>query len=242
MLSANSPFLNIPVALDSKQAVFLDGLRHAIQISDFSYKRLCSGLKIQALSQNKDRPYDSFVPIFLDAWAFIDAVDRFRSLWEMQPNANGINGQFSPATVRIELQGIRDLRNVSDHIAQKIDQIVSINSSVLGSISWLSLISESPLQIRTCFIRPGIIRSKAMGQLATPLKGVRFVNGSGCITVVAGKHKFLLDDAYELVSRIVAFAEAALASSFQQSSPLECHPSDMIGIAELDVSGLEHAK
>lgn len=239
MLSEHSPFLNIPVALDSKQALFLDGLRHAIQISDLAYKRLCIALKDQADAQSKDRAYDSFVPIFLDAWAFIDAVDRFRSLWEAQPNAKSINGEFSAAAVRLKLQGIRDLRNISDHIAQKIDQIVSMNSSVLGSIRWLSLTSESPLRIRTCFIRPGIVRSKVNGQLAIPTKRINFVNSSACITVAAGRHEFLLDDAYELLRGIVSFAETSLALSFQQPSLTKRNPSDLIGVAELDVSGME---
>ena len=235
MLTADSPLINIPIALDAKQAIFIDGLRHAAQISDLAYKRLCAALKEQAIHSGEGRAHDSFVPIFLDAWAFIDAADRFRLLWELQPSRDTLPDQFSPVKVREKLQGVRDLRNVSDHIAQKIDQIVSLNSSVLGSISWLSLVGESPLQVKTCFIRPGIMRAATSGQLAIPTKAVTFVSGSGCITMAAGKHKALLDDAYHLMCEIVDYAERHLSKVFEGSPGR--HPADMIGTADLNTSG-----
>lgn len=151
MLSVNSPFLNIPVALDRKQAVFLDGMRHTAQIVDMSYRRLCQALTHIALGETSS----GFAHVFLDTWALIDAADRFRSLWELQPNAATIPYQYSPSALRSRLQDIRNVRNVSAHIAQKIDQIVSLNSSVLGAISWVSLLSHAPLKVKTYLSAPG---------------------------------------------------------------------------------------
>ena len=239
MLSTNSPLLNIPVALDMKQALFLDGLRHAAQIADHAYKRLCFALKEQAMYSSKEREGDSFVPIFLDTWAFIDAADRFRLLWQLQPAANTLPDEFSPKKVGEQMQGIRNLRNVSDHIAQKIDQIVSLNSSVLGSVSWLSLVSEQPLDIKTCFIRPGIMWKTTNEQFAIPIKKVTFVNGSGCITVTAGKHKYLLDYAYHFICKIIAYVEHHLNIAFERLPSR--HPSDLIGVADLDTSNETNA-
>lgn len=235
MLSVGSPLLNIPIAIDAKQALFLDGMRHAAQIADHAYRRLCFALKEQATCSNHARSHDSFVPIFLDAWAFIDAVDRFRLLWQMQPSSDRLPDYFSPKKVQGKLQGIRDLRNVSDHVAQKIDQIVALNSSVLGSISWVSLINEHPLHIKTCFIRPGIMPAATSGQLAIPSKNVKFVNGSGCITMAAGKHKAMLDDAYQFLFEMVGHAEQHL-NKIVATWP-GCRPSDLIGTADLDTSG-----
>ena len=178
MLSENSPFLNIPVALDKKQAVFLDGLRHSAQIADHAYKRLCTGLTEQATKLSESRGSNEFTPLFLDAWAFIDSTDRFRSLWEMQPHSVDIPEPFSKRALKLQLNGIRDLRNVSAHISQKIDQIIAINSSVLGSINWLTMISKSPVEIKTCFIRPGIMLGKVSDQLAIPSKDIQFCNDS----------------------------------------------------------------
>lgn len=237
MFSETSPFLNIPAALDRKPAVFLDGLRHAAHIADLAYTRLCAGLTKHAENYSKGQAQSEFTHLFLDAWAFIDATDRFRCLWEMQPNAETIPEPFSPKTIRHQLQGIRELRNVSAHVAQKIDQIVAVNSSVLGSISWLSIFSQSPLKIKTCFIRPGIIQSTVSDQLAVPKGKDFFVNESGCISVTAGKHKVMLSSAYELVRNTVTFAENHLNAAFQHPSLAERCPSDMFGIADLDTNG-----
>lgn len=173
--------------------------------------------------------------IFLDAWAFIDAADRFRSLWEMQPNSEKIPKPYSPFCIKSQLQGIRDLRNVSVHIAQKIDQIVALNSSILGSISWLTLASQQPLKIKTCFIRPGVAIGTISEKFALGSGDTHFVNGSGCITMAAGSHKFILSNGYELIQKIVKFAEHHLDEIFQNPALSQRLPGDVFGIAELNI-------
>lgn len=237
MLSVDSPFFNIPVALDRKQAVFLDGMRHASQIVELSYTRLCQELSELSANGATDENPAGFTHVFLDAWAFIDAADRFRCLWEMQPNASTISENFSPDTVREQLQNIRNVRNVSAHIAQKIDQIVSLNSSVLGAISWVSLVSRTPLKVKTHFIRPGVMHGNVKGQFAMPDDEVGFNHGSGHISFTAGKHDANLSLAYKTICSIIEFAEASLKLAFQNSFFEQRLPTDMFGSAELDTSG-----
>lgn len=234
MLSAESPFLNIPAALDRKQAVFIDGIRHTSQIIDLSYTRLCQALTDLSISGTTAEKFGGFTHIFLDAWAFIDAADRFRCLWDMQPKSETIPEKFAPKTVSLQLQGIRDLRNVSAHIAQKIDQIVSINSSVLGAISWVSLLNQNPLKVKTNFIRPGIAPGNVKCQLAMPTSAVTFTNGSGHIEVTAGKHNANLSLAYGIICTIIEFAEANLKTAFLGPSLDQRLPTDIFGSAELD--------
>lgn len=237
MLSINSPFLNIPVALDRKQAVFLDGMRHAAQIVELSYTRLCQALTDLAVDQTITVGSAKFTHVFLDAWAFIDASDRFRCLWEMQPNASTIPDEFSPDALRTQLKDIREVRNVSAHVAQKIDQIMSLNSSVLGAISWVSIVSHAPLKVKTYFIRPGIMHGSVKGQFAIPSGEVSFNHGSGCISVTAGKHEAKLSVAYKTIRSTIKFAEESLKLAFQDSSLQQRLPADMFGSAELDTSG-----
>ena len=99
MLSVDSPFLNIPAALDRKQAVFLDGMRHAGQIVELSYTRLCQALTDLSASGTAAEKSAGFTHVFLDAWAFIDATDRFRCLWEMQPSASDVPPFLSSTAV-----------------------------------------------------------------------------------------------------------------------------------------------
>ena len=238
MLSDGSPFLNIPAALDPKQAVFLDGMRHAIEISGLSYTRFCHGLTELAVKQSEDFRGSKFTHIFLDAWAFIDAVDRFRCLWEMQPNSGRICKEFSPSSVRSRLQPVRDVRNVSAHIAQKVDQIVALNSSALGSINWVTFISHKPLKVKTYFIRPGVMSGRIKGQFAMPSGVVDFIHGSGCISLTIGKHVVNLSEAYKTVCSIVEFAEASMTFITQGSEYIQHLPGDVFGSAELDMGGM----
>lgn len=233
MISKDSPFTRLPLNLDQKQAVFLDGLRHAAQIVDLSYKRLCAGLTHLVDNYNGPGRVDDFAHLFLDAWAFVDATDRFRLLWVLQPNAATIPVPNAPSTLNVELRFIRDLRNVAAHIAEKIDEIVSRNASVLGTISWLTIAKDDPSKIKTCFLRPGIIRGTVKDALAIPTKRVEFFDRTGCIFLSAGRHKGLLSDAYLTVQRVMGFAERQLNSLFA-SIPARETPTDLTGIADLD--------
>jgi len=132
MISPDSPFKNIPQNLDRKQAFFLDGIRHAAEICDLSYKRLTAGLHDLGLKPQGATTETTYAPYFLDAWAFVDAADRLRCLWESQPNASSIPEPFAPAILRSELGSIRKVRNLADHIAQRADQVVSLNAAALG--------------------------------------------------------------------------------------------------------------
>ncbi len=236
MLSIDSPFLNIPTALNQKQAVFLDGMRHAAQIIELSHTRLCQSLNDLSVADAIAPGSEGFTHVFLDVWAFIDTADRFRCLWEMQPSASTIPDQFSPDTVRMQLQDIRNVRNVSAHLAQKIDQIVSLNSSVLGAISWVFLSSQTPLKVKTHFIRPGIAHGSLKGQFAMPRGEVSFSHGCGHVSVSAGQHEVNLSLAYRYICSVVEFAEGRLKLAFKDSSLEQRLPSDMFGTAELDTS------
>lgn len=242
MLSQHSPFLNIPVGINHTQAVFLDGIRHAVEIIDLSYARLCQSLTQLACGEHAGPGHSKFTHVFLDAWAFVDAVDRFRNLWAMQPNADRLPEEYSSASIRSQLQDVRNVRNVSAHVGQKIDQIVSLNSSILGAINWVTLIDQSPLKIKSFFIRPGIASGMVKGQLAMPKGEVSFVHGSGYVTLAAGKHSANLSEAHDLVSSVVRFAESAISFKGQKSVNSGHLPRDVFGSADLDTSALWNSK
>jgi hypothetical protein len=234
MLTINSPFLNIPVQLDRKQAVFLDGICHAVQISNLSYTRLCKSLT--SISELPD--CNDFSHVFLDAWAFIDAADRFRFLWQQQPKPLLFAQNRQDDLVLSSLQNIRNVRNVAAHIAQKIDQIVALNSSVLGEISWVTLLSEKPLRIKTHFIRPGVVFNGMNAQFSMPKGDINFANGSGAISIVAGKHTANLSEAYEALMRLVRSAEMTLVVYFHKFSNAQRLPANILGCAELDTGSI----
>ncbi len=238
MLKENSSLLNLPLNMNPKQAVFIDGISHAAQIIEMAYNRMCDSLTRLSFESSSGKREVIFTHVFLDVWAFIDTIDRFRSLWVLQPNAHTLPKEFSKKEINSKLQHIRDVRNVSAHIAQKADQIVALNSSVLGSISWFTVASESPLTVKTHFIRPGIMRGTITENLAQSRGIVTFTNGSGGVSINAGKHSASLSDAYHLVYSIVQFAEEVLTKEIPKPSIENTIPRDMFGSADIEMDNI----
>ena len=236
MFEINSPLLNIPATLTKRQAIFLDGLRQHAQIAIYAYTRLCNSLSELSFahSSNVEISQD-FTHIFLDAWACIEAVDRFRSLWQLQPASDTIPGEFSPKVINGKLQSIRNLRNVASHIAEKIDQIASLNASVSGLIRWITMHSKSPTVIRTYFMRPGIIHGQLSAQFVAPSGKILFTHDVGSILLNAGSHEGNLSDAYSIVCSIVDFMEQHLASKFIGPAFEPRLPANIFGSAQLNV-------
>src|SRR5690606_26099449 len=100
-------------------------------------ERLCKGLSALALSRTDSLGSNiETTGVFLDAWAVVDAVDRFRSLWMLQPESETIPNEFNPELLNKKPQSIRDVRNVHAHVAQKINQIAALNAPVSGTLHW----------------------------------------------------------------------------------------------------------
>jgi len=160
MLSDESPLRRIPHALEPKQALFVDGIRHAIEIMDLAYGRLRHTLTELALDPPTSATLPKVAPYaFLDAWAMVDAIDRFRMLYLQMPGM-----KFGPPTpgvtsLRDATQPFRDLRNVADHLAQRADFVVSRDGAALGTLTWLTGFEVDPPHLRFCTLRPGTVRT-----------------------------------------------------------------------------------
>lgn len=75
MLTENSPLLNLPVNMDPKQAVFIDGIRHAAQIIEMAYSRICDSLTKLSFESSTGKHKAEYTHVLLDVWAFIDTTD-----------------------------------------------------------------------------------------------------------------------------------------------------------------------
>lgn len=236
MISQESPFKNIPQNLERKQAFFIDGIRHAAEICDLSYKRLTAGLRDIALKPDGPKLEPSYATFFLDAWAFVDAADRLRCLWESQPNAHNISGDFSPEILRQELGPIRKVRNIADHIAQRADHVVSLNGAALGILAWVAIISEAPLAAKTCIIRPGYASGSFSAHFAIPQGTHSLINSCTEVRVQAGGEAADITKTYRKIAQVIAFAESHLKVEF--SKPIYAPPSvaDLLATADLNLA------
>ena len=235
MITHDSPFRRIPKNLDRKQAFFIDGIRHAAEICELSYNRLTLGLYALSQKAADSVPEPTFAQYFLDAWAFVDAADRLRCLWAMQPNAESLPSPVDPTTLRAALEDVRAVRNVSDHIAQKADQAVSLNAPALAMLAWVSLISESPIRAKTCVIRPGFAQGSVKTHFPFPAAGTyAMVNHCTEVRIHAGKEVANLTKARETLVSVVEYAEETLRLEFAKPIYRDACQGDMLATAELD--------
>lgn len=161
ILSQDSILRKVPAALNPKQILFIDGIRHAVEIIDLAYERLMETLTYAALHP----PSSSQLPkvsttAFLDAWAIVDAIDRFKMLYQQMPGISFEPKEQGVETLQEAAQPFRDLRNIADHLAQRADFVVARNGSALGILTWMTGFKVEPTTIWHCSLRPGTVREK----------------------------------------------------------------------------------
>lgn len=169
LLGRDSVLRRIPVNVDPKQALFLDGIRHAVEIMDIAYSRLRDALT--QLAQSPPAPNvlpDLSASVFLDAWSFVDAIDRFRILYSQMPGMKKRAAKRNIPPLDEATRDFRDLRNVADHLAQRADFVISRNGAALGELAWLTGAQLEPKVIAWhCMLRPGTLRSTSPTRTTT---------------------------------------------------------------------------
>lgn len=169
MLAKDTMLRRLPAEIDPKQALFIDGIRHAVEIIDLAYGRLRNTLTCIATedASKLDLPTVS-AHAFLDAWAMVDAVDRFRMLCQQMPGAKQTLPTPDAVPLNTVTQPFRDLRNVADHLSTRADFVVSRGGAALGTLSWFTGSKADPLTGWMCSLRPGTIR-QAQKQKGEPV-------------------------------------------------------------------------
>ena len=223
MLSSNSPLKRIPAKLDKRQALFLDGIRHAAELATLSYSRLTDTL-LKLAFREESIPEQSITSAFLDAWATVDSIDRFRALWKLQPNSETIQTGFSPATVEERFRDVRSVRNVADHLAQRVDYILSKSGTALGVLSWVAVKDRESTTGRSCLLVPGSIDTTTQ---KLPMPSGNVVLPVGFVQLKAGEHTANITDAFYFMASVISFAERSLDVPFSKAGG-DVLGSDMI--------------
>ena len=159
-MSENSILRRLPVNLDAKQAFFIDGIRHSVEIIELAYHRLNNTLTQIALKPpTADELLNTSPYVFLDAWAMVDAIDRFRMLYQQMP---GMELVTSPGVEPLKevMEPFRKVRNISDHLPQTADHVLSRGGAALGILTWCTGFEIEPVRLWFCTLRPGSIRSE----------------------------------------------------------------------------------
>jgi hypothetical protein len=160
MLGEDTILRRVPTFLDRKQLLFIDGIRHSVDIMDLAYSRLRALLTGVATADSKSIRLPSVsTQAFLDAWALVDAIDRFRMLYSQFPGMTRVALPEGDLPLNEVTQPFRDLRNVADHLAQRADLVVAKDGAALGTLIWLTAFKIQPMTLWYCTLRPGTIRA-----------------------------------------------------------------------------------
>ncbi|WP_419569991.1 hypothetical protein [Rheinheimera sp.] len=159
ILSQDSILRKVPACLNPKQALFVDGIRHSAEIIELAYGRLVKVLTEIAIMPPEQQNVSAIsASVFLDAWAIIDAIDRFRMLYQQMPGISFPKPELCEPTFEDLTKPFRALRNVADHLAQRADSVISKKGTALGVLSWITLYEVNPPKIWLCTLRPGTVR------------------------------------------------------------------------------------
>jgi hypothetical protein len=236
MIAHDSVLRNLPSDLDRKQALFFDGLRHAAEIAEFSYRRLQVTLATIAMQNHQpDERSSVFTSAFVDAWAVIDSIDRFRALWQLLPIPGYPKKRESPeGSFLHSSQPIRDLRNVADHLAQRAEYVVAKNGSALGVLSWITIPDAAVPNGLCCAIIPGTVQGH---RARIPMPMGKIVElPSDVIELKAGEHTVNLSEQLPKVREVVRSIEMSLDSEFRAKGVRGQNPNtDILVIGDLQM-------
>ena len=216
MLSNNSPLRRVPANINPKQALFIDGIRHAVEIMDLAYHRLKETLTKTALEPPTSNEIRKLSPhVFLDVWAIIDAIDRFRMLYLQMPGIEFGAQQPGIESLKSVTQPFRDLRNVADHLSQRADFVVARGGAALGTLTWITGFQLDPLSIWFCTLRPGTLR--IFPEFRKEPLYTKIDWPTDCICLTAGGYEANLSEIRPHIKRRVQHFEDQLCEAFDHA-------------------------
>ena|SRR3990170_2600930 len=234
LLRSDSPLKRLPPHLDRRQMVFLDGIRHAAEIAELAYQRLRETLTLIALTyQSELESPKSFTSAFLDAWATVDAIDRLRGLVHLMPGVTEVSRSDGQPGFREHTQAVRDLRNVADHLAQRVDYVIAKKSAALGILSWFTLLQAETGRGLSCVIVPGTIIAHAQYHVVNPL-GHAIEPPTDLVTLSAGEYSACLSEVMREVARVVSKFESGMDHMLESQGVLSQQAgADILVVVEM---------
>lgn len=219
MIQPDSVLRNLPSGLNPKQALVIDGLRHAAEIANLAYRRLQQTLTQISVSVEDDpNEVHWYTAAFLDVWSFVDAIDRFRSLWTALPTVLGKPAEAELDSFSRQTQDIRNLRNVADHIATRADYVVAHKGTALGILHWITVSQPESNEGFMCVLVPGTATARKV-EHRTFSAAQRIELPSGFIRLSAGEYEADISAVLPHLERRVRELEAEIARHVSAPSP-----------------------
>lgn len=135
LVPVESPLRRVPVELDRRTILFLDGIRYSFHIFDLTCNRLTESLRTLSGKQPSELIADRISAAIADAWTLIDVTHRLRELLSQAPRLKK-NLPELQAFLR-STEAVEGLRHFNQHFRTEIDKFSSVGAPLWGSLSWV---------------------------------------------------------------------------------------------------------
>lgn len=156
LIGPDSPLRKLPVNLDKRQALYLGGIRHSIEIIDLCYRQLLGVLQHigSAHDRGEDRDPDAEAAAVMTAWSMVDAANRLRVLLGTMPRLKKSEPKHQVLLRR--LATFEELRNPIQHLNTELTKRSQSHDATLvwGALAWVHL-DDDLKGCRTLVLIPG---------------------------------------------------------------------------------------
>jgi len=206
IIQEKSILRRLPICLNEKQKVILNGIVFGVDLFDLSYSSLFKSLWEISLNSNDENLETFSLSIVSDISLIINVISRLRGFIQ-------IFAENPPPTIEnfiSHTESIRNLRNSLEHLNSKVDKLLKDKESVWGHLTWLSIpkISDPDnLIINSHIFIPGLISSGGPTiKLQNPCG--KIIKNSICsVTYSFLQNEIVIDDLFESLSQAILFLE-----------------------------------
>lgn len=136
MISKESYLRFPPIDLEKRQTLVFNAITYNVDICNISYRRLYN--ELINFNQNPKSTGDNFPKIFADILSIIEYATKFLNIIEKYIDI------ASESSILNELKKAKKMRNTSQHLDERIDEILlSSELPLYGSLSWIRNIPNS---------------------------------------------------------------------------------------------------
>jgi len=231
-IGPDSPLRRIPARLESRQRLFLDGIRYSAEMTELAYARLCHTAEEATRRVNNEAELGALhSALFLDAWSMVDSIHRLRAL---VLSLHALDGSAPPQPFLDSTSAFYELRNLSQHLNRRLPGMASRNEPVWGSLSWVTGWPDQPNDCWITMAMAGAVVTTPGRPMVNPLG--RTLRGPVDLVELTSRGDSLrpltvsLTEGIEHLQAYVASLERALAPQFSNEPTLG---ADIVAVAQL---------
>jgi hypothetical protein len=234
LLEPTSPLRNLSAGLNTRQRLYLDGIRYSIENADFAWELLTDALfALPDAEPDTEEMHRLFPQAVHASWSLVDSFNRLRVLLDSFPGLKK-NAPAHQIMFRA-LQPFEDLRNPIQHLDSELRAVHSGEGlAVWGSLAWLRFDPNDLQRCQSCVLVAGSVQNVEHGFVNPAGKPIHSVVDH--VEMTAFGVTVLLSDTERKLRSFVRTFEEMLRQQFEG---LPTGGGDMLIVLEFGSPGSE---